>query len=320
MIAVLCVALNPALDQTVHVPHLSLGSVQRAQGLHVEAGGKALNVASCLSDFGISCALTGCLGQENAGPFEALMARKGIADRFWRIPGATRTNLKLVDAEKRETTDINLPGIQLTEDEAQASLSHVMAAMAEFPEASWIVLSGSLPPGMPEDAYARLIVHARRLGRRVLLDASGAALAKAAFSGAEILKPNGQELSDLVGWALGTMNEMREAGRKILAQQGAPRLLAISMGSEGALFMDANQCLLAEPLTIEVQSTVGAGDAMVAGILAAQCQGLDLVGCAQLATAFAAATLERLGPHLPERERLLAMAKRVQSCRFIIGQ
>jgi fructose-1-phosphate kinase PfkB-like protein len=92
------------------------------------------------------------------------------------------------------------------------------------------------------------------------------------------------------------------------------------MGSKGALFMDANRCLLAEPLAIEVQSTVGAGDAMVAGILAAQLQGLDLVGCVQLATAFAAGTLEGLGPHLPEREKILAMAKRVQSCKYIIGE
>lgn len=311
MVAVLCVALNPALDQTIRLAHLVPGQVHRALDVHLEAGGKALNVASCLADFGVPSLLTGALGQDNAAPFEALMARKEIQDRCLRVPGATRTNLKLVEAS-RETTDINLPGAVLAAEQLVALFHEVHSAMDALVEGGWVVLSGSLPPGLPEDTYASLITQAKKRGLRVLLDASGKPLARAAFGGVDVLKPNRHELSDLVGQPLEHLEAVREAAQALMARPGAPSLLVVSLGTEGALFLEGGACLRVLPLEVEAQSSVGAGDAMVAGILAARILGLDLRETAALATAFAVVKLERLGPHLAEPEAVWHRARQVR--------
>ena len=97
MSRILTLTLNPAIDQTIVLDALVPGSVQRASAVRSHAGGKGVNVASCLADWGLNVAATGILGADNAAPFDQLFARKGIADRFLRIPGETRTNLKLLD-------------------------------------------------------------------------------------------------------------------------------------------------------------------------------------------------------------------------------
>src|SRR5687767_1971007 len=105
------VTLNPAIDQTVMVDNFTPNAVNRAQSLQLDAGGKGVNVASFLADYGLSVAVTGFLGQENPQVFEQHFARKRIDDRFVRIPGLTRTGIKVVDQARRQTTDINLPGL-----------------------------------------------------------------------------------------------------------------------------------------------------------------------------------------------------------------
>ena len=114
--AIVTVTLNPAIDQTITVEHLRLGSVQRAQAVQFNAGGKGVNVASCLADWGMPVVAAGILGAANAAPFEALFAAKGIADRFIRAPGETRTNIKIADVVTGTTTDINLPGLTFDDE------------------------------------------------------------------------------------------------------------------------------------------------------------------------------------------------------------
>ena len=309
---VVTVALNPALDQTIEIAGIQLGEVNRALRMQVDVGGKAVNVASCLSDFGVSTAVTGQIGRDNAALFEELFQRKKIANHCCYLDGLTRINSKLVDTVSGQTTDLNLPGPELTPAAARDLLDQVLHRLDQLAgQVKRTVLSGSLPPGMPADAYATPTRRVQAAGGSVLLDTSGAPLRAALAAGPKIIKPNRHELAELVGRPLDTLEALIATGRELLAAGSAPEVIAISLGGDGALFLDRDQALHALPARVEVSSTVGAGDAMVAGLVAAQLEGLNLTETARLATAFAAAKLTRLGPHLPRPAEVRALAQQI---------
>ena len=309
---VLAVALNPALDHTLELDHLRVGEVNRALRMQIDVGGKGINVASCLADFGVHSAVTGQIGLANAAQFEALFNAKGIDNHCVYLGGLTRINTKLVDLSSGTTTDINMPGPSLTPDAIKALLEQLRATISQLVSAgSWVVTSGSLPPDWPANTYAGLIHHVHSLGGHVLLDASGAAMAAGLGAGPDIIKPNLAELSELIGRSLSDTASVVAAARELLARPSAPGMVIVSMGGEGALFVNRQQALLAHAIPTELISSVGAGDAMVAGIVAAQIEGLALAECACLATAFSAAKLTRLGPHMPSPETVRALAQMV---------
>jgi 1-phosphofructokinase len=287
---VVTVTLNPAIDQTLSIPGFAAGQVNRVSESRSDAGGKGVNVASFLSDLGIDVIATGFLGSENAAPFEALFARKRIADRFVRIPGSTRVGIKIVDDRTQETTDINFPGLCPRSEDVDELLGRIAGLAAP---GGWFVLSGSVPPGVPAGIYATMIesIHAR--GGHVVLDTSGPALREAVVVGPEVVKPNAEELGELVGRTLDTPAEVRAAGESLL-ERGVRRV-AVSMGGAGAVFLETGQALLARPPGVPVRSTVGAGDAMVSGIVYALIHGLPLEDVARTATASGAYAVTRIG-------------------------
>lgn len=314
---VVAVALNPALDHTIEVSQLRVGEVNRAVRMQVDVGGKGINVASCLADFGITSMVTGQMGSDNAAQFETLFRAKGIDNRFFYLEGLTRINTKLVDLASGETTDVNMPGPSLTPDAIQNLFDRLLKRMdGMVSPSSWVVLAGSLPPLWPADTYQRLIEHVHHLGAHVLLDASGSALASGVGAAPDIIKPNRAELSELLGHPLGDTASVVAAARELLAQPRGPKTVIVSMGGDGALFVTPQEALLAHPIPTELISTVGAGDAMVAGIVAAQIAGLGLSECARLATAFSAGKLARLGPHLPSPDTVRALAHMVHTSSY----
>ena len=218
-----------------------------------------------------------------------MLGRKDIADHFVRIAGQTRVGIKISDPARRETTDINYPGIAPTAQELDA-LRQQLIELAALDHA-WIVLAGSVPPGVDPAIYGELAQMFRENGQKVVLDASGEPLRHALEAAPHIVKPNIHELEDLVGRKLETREAVVEAARSFIARGTA--LVAISMGAEGALFVTADEVVAAKPPGIQVRSTVGAGDAMVAGIIAGQLRELPLADCARLATAFSLDALVR---------------------------
>ena len=292
------VTLNPAIDQTVRVDGFQTNTVNRGQAMQFDAGGKGVNVASFLADYGYATAVTGFLGQENADIFEQLFARKRIDDQFVRIPGRTRIGVKIVDEANQQTTDINMPGLLPTSEAMNTLLETIERLAASY---DWFALSGNLPPDVPATIYATIIAQLKRHGKQVVLDTSGEALREGARAGPTIVKPNVDELQQLTGQSLPDEAAIEQAARQLL---GDIRLVVISMGERGALFVDAATTLIATPPPVLVKSTVGAGDAMVAGLIAGQVQGLSLPDCARLATAFSLGTITRLGSELPATETL----------------
>jgi 1-phosphofructokinase len=301
------VTLNPAIDQTVRVANLQINCVNRAQEMQFHAGGKGINVAAFLADSGYAVSATGFLGRENAAVFEQFFAARGIEDAFVRLPGQTRIDIKIVDEGHRQTTDINLPGLTPS-TQALAELEVIIERLATT--CSWFVLAGALPPGVPTALYARLITRLKQLGKATVLDASGDALAQGLLAGPTILKPNRAELEQIVGRPLGSRDEVVEAARMLLDHD--IRRVVVSLGEEGALFVEREQTVQALPPPVEVQSTVGAGDAMVAALVVAELRGLTLVESARLATAYALARITQLGARLPAPEILQAYGERVQ--------
>jgi 1-phosphofructokinase len=304
---IITVTLNPAIDQTLSIPGFAAGQVNRVAESRSDAGGKGVNVASCLADLGLEVVATGFLGTENAALFESLFERKRIVDRFVRIAGSTRVGLKIVDGQTRQTTDINFPGLS-PQNQDVAELRERIASLAT--PGGWFVLSGSLPPGVPDGIYATLIdaIHAK--GARVVLDTSGTALRQALAGGPDVLKPNVDELSELVGRALGTPGAVLEAARSLL--DGGVRRVVVSMGSSGAVFVDAGEALLARPPQVTVRSTVGAGDAMVAGIVAAALDDLPLEDVARTATACGALAVTRIGAGIEDLAELRSLQGEVE--------
>jgi 1-phosphofructokinase len=296
--AVVTLTLNPAIDLTVEVSGFVAGNVHRAKAATANAGGKGVNVAGCLADWGCPVIATGAIGRGNAEVFTQFFATKGIEDRFVRVAGDTRTNIKIADSATGETTDINLPGLVLDE----RSLVDIQAALVDHVVAgSVVVMAGSLPAGVPDDIYPRLAAPLRTLGARVVLDTSGApldaALAAAADALPHVVKPNRHELEAWAGRPLETIAELIAAARQLIGR--GLELVVISMGADGALFVRANEALHAKLPPVKAISTVGAGDSMVAGIVSALADDLELAALARRAVAFAAAKLEQIGPHLP---------------------
>jgi 1-phosphofructokinase family hexose kinase len=300
-------SLNPALDQTARISHFAAGQVNRVEWEQTDAGGKGINVASFLADFGLAVSITGLLGDANAEPFVRLFKHKGIEDRFLRLPGRTRVNVKIVDEAQDRVTDINFPGLSPGPGDLER-LAAIVDALAE--SCDWFVLSGSVPARVPADVYAGLVTRLKGRGKTLVLDASGAPFAAAVGLGPHIVKPNLDELRELTGRPLADQTEVVVAARDLIAR--GVGLVAVSMGPEGALFVEGDEAALTVPPRIAVKSTVGAGDAMVAGIVTGSLRGLDLADRARLATAFSLGALGEVGPHLPPPSVIESLSARVQ--------
>ncbi|MGV6875761.1 1-phosphofructokinase [Pseudochelatococcus sp. B33] len=303
---VITVTFNPAIDQTVTLDRLVPGEVHRPRSVRQDVGGKGVNVASCLADWGVPVAAFGLLGADNAVPFETLFRIKGVEDRFRRVPGATRINFKIVDDEN--TTDINFDGPPATSERIEAVAAEVEALAGA---GTLVVLAGSLPPGCPADTYAGIVARLTAKGARVFLDTSGPPLAKA-LEGAVLphcIKPNRHELADWAGTPLADIGDVVRAAAGLHAR--GVSLVVVSMGPQGALFLSDEGALIARRTVDNLASTVGAGDAMVAGIVAATIEGADLARTARLATAFAVGKLGKVGPNLPDPETVRALAETV---------
>ncbi len=303
-VEVVTVTLNPAIDRTVTISNFAAGQVNRVERVQSHPGGKGVNVAAVLADYGHTVGVTGFLGRENDASFEDLFIRKQIVDRFVRINGQTRVGIKISDPVLHQTTDINFPG-QAPLDENVEQLYRQLADI----NSAWVVLSGSLPPKIDLAMYRNLIASLKEQGRHVILDTSGEPLKLAIEAVPDIIKPNIHELEEMVGTVLSSQADIVAAAR-VLIRQGIS-LVVVSMGKDGACFVNSDSVVVARPPDVTVQSTVGAGDAMVAGIVSAQLHNLSLEQGARLATAFSLDVITHIGSGLSSAQAIEALAQQV---------
>jgi 1-phosphofructokinase len=293
---VVTVTINPAIDQTVAIPNFTAGTVNRVQSSQLDPGGKGINVASFLADFGQSVTVTGFLGADNDEIFRRFFARKEIEDRCVRIAGQTRIGVKISDEAQRQTTDINFPG----QTPSLADIEHLFDILRGLATScEWFVLSGSIPAGVSAGIYQEMVTMLS--GKKVVLDTSGEGFRQAVAAGPWLVKPNVDELAEFAGERLPTPAAIVRVARGLIQRYGITSVV-VSMGKEGAIFIEGQETVWAVPPSVEVKSTVGAGDAMVAGIVAGKIRGLALAECARLATAFSTSAITHIGSGLPSIE------------------
>lgn len=252
---ILTVTLNLALDVTYRVPRLTPGATHRV-GVGQRAGGKGVNVARVVEALGADALVCGFAGGGTGQVALAELQAAGIPARATSIAGESRRTVAVVDAEAGEATGFWEPGPAVTAAEWDALLRDLDAELAR---ASAAVLSGSLPPGVPADAYAVLAERASRAGVPVVLDADGDALRLGLAGRPAVVKPNREELAGVAGTA-----DVR-AGAARLRELGARSVVA-SLGPEGLVAVTDDGCWRARPAHPAAGNPTGAGDAGVAAL------------------------------------------------------
>ncbi|MFW9267846.1 1-phosphofructokinase [Pseudomonas sp. NR3] len=261
MAKILTLTLNPALDLTVELARLEPGQVNRSDAMHAHAAGKGVNVAQVLADLGHTLTVCGFLGEDNAQVFETLFIQRGFVDAFIRVPGETRSNIKLAEQDGR-ITDLNGPG-PMVDEAAQQALLERLEQIAPGHDA--VVVAGSMPRGVSAQWLQALIMRLKQLGLNVALDTSGEALRVALAAGPWLIKPNTEELADALGCDVVTEVAQAQAAQRLHAQ-GVEHVV-ISHGADGVNWFSVGSALHASPPKVTVASTVGAGDSLLAGML-----------------------------------------------------
>lgn len=257
---------NAAIDTTYLLDRLVSGEINRVAQVMPQPGGKGNNVARVLARLGHRPTATGFAGGHTGAALVDGLRAVGVAPSFVSIDGATRVCLTIVEGESGRTTEIREPGAALTEGDADRLCAHLSGLVAAE---DTVVISGSLPPGLAPGTAARLIATAHAAGAFVAFDAGGDVLRAGLEARPNLIKPNQEELADLIGFAVGdpiSAVQHRLIG-PILPESA---LVLLSLGAGGALLIGKDRAVRATPPPITPKNTVGCGDALLAGFLDAR--------------------------------------------------
>ncbi len=293
---------NPALDLELTVAKIQMGQIHRATGERIDFGGKGFNVSRVLNVLGIPNVALGFIAGTAGTHLELGLRAGGITTDLTRIAGETRTNVSIVGSGPENYIKINQPGAAPGTEDIRRLLKKI--ASMTLPGDLW-VLSGSLPPGAPEDFYQLVITRVRNAGGEAILDTSGAALGKACREGVRLLKPNAEEASQLTGQPVGTLQEAWKAAQTI--QSWGARVVVLSLGEKGAVAVESDHAWLVKPPRIAMKNPVGAGDALVAGLAAGMSQNRAMVDTLRLGTACGASAAGHPGTGVGSKEEILAL-------------
>lgn len=259
MITTIC--LNPCFDRAVEMESLKLGEVNRIREVREDMGGKGINVAVVAKRLGLDVQCIGTMGERGAEQLATMMDAEGLEHHFLRTPGRVRANLKLVIKNEKGITELNEAGSTLREEDLKAFFD---LAKEKTKDSDLVVLTGSLPPGCPRGTYRDLILSLE--GKKCILDTEGHELEMAA-KGAHpfLIKPNLREMETTLGLELRTMRSIRDAAL-LFIRLGVEHAV-VSMGAMGAMYVDSRRTLFAPALRVTSKSHIGAGDAMLGGML-----------------------------------------------------
>lgn len=305
---IISVTLNAAIDRTVAVPNFRLGHRHRSVESRTAPGGKGVNVARALAALERPVVVTGLAGGANGDRVIRSLEAEGLLTDFIRISEETRINLAVVDPTSGQQTEINERGPEVQAEELEAFLERLeyLARGARL-----CVLAGSLPPGVEVDFYGRLVGILDGLGVQVLLDAEGEAMLAGMRAGPAMVTPNRLEAEELVGREFESREELYDVLGELLDL--GPKQAAITL-PEGcvAILDDAGHKKVEatiEPL--EAVSTVGSGDAFVAGFVAGVYDGMPPLESLAYAVACGAESTQHLGAGRVDRDRVESLVEQV---------
>ena len=267
---ILTLTMNPAVDITTSTDHVVPTHKLRCNAPQCHPGGGGINVARVIQRLHGNCLALYPAGGASGVRFNNLLKTEGVTSICVTVVGETRESYTVREITTGKEFRFVLPGPELLPSEWQACLDQVSAIT---PRPRFLVASGSLPPGVPTDFYARLAQLSKSLGIQLILDTSGAPLSAALEEGVFMLKPSLRELRELLGQTLDSEQSQREAVENILKKQQA-QLVALSMGADGAWLFNAQGACYAPGLPVTVMSAVGAGDSFVGAMAWALARGL----------------------------------------------
>ena len=304
---ILTVTVNPSVDVSTSVDAVTPEHKLRCTEARRDAGGGGVNVARVLQRFGVACRALYPAGGTPGKLLQELLDEEGVESVVVGIAGETRESFTVLERSSGREYRFVLEGPELRGTEWQGCLAHV-EGVRDRPD--YVVASGSLPRGVPDDFYARLARAVRARGSRLVLDASGPALAAALEEGVHLVKPNLRELRELTGEALETEPQWLAAAQK-LVEAGKAQVVALSLGHRGALVVAEGLRLRAPAIPVKIASTVGAGDSFLAAMLWRLDAGAGLEDAFRHGVAGGTAALLAPGTSLAERADTERLARQV---------
>lgn len=255
------VTLNPAIDKTISVENFRLNSVNRVSNVYEDIGGKGINVSKVLNLLNQKNVALGFIGERNYSLAQTLLKKQNIVSDFILVDAYTRINTKIIDPVNKTTTDINEAGfsVQSIQIEQIKLLIKTYSKSSEF-----IVFSGSVCQGISNEEFKEMLSLINT--SKLVIDADREILRIALSCSPYLIKPNIHELEDLLGIKLSTIKDVIKSAKELIEQYGVTYVL-VSLGEDGSVLVSKDMSLKASSLSVDVKSTVGAGDSMLAGFL-----------------------------------------------------
>lgn len=301
------VTLNPALDKTIIVEGFRLNQLNRIKKIHKDAGGKGINVSKMLRNLDEESTAAGFLGGTSGNYIVKEVEKMGIKAEFVETEAETRTNTKMVDPINNTFTDLNESGAYVSQENI---LELKQKLFADLNKNDILVLAGSVPSGVETDIYQELITTANQKGIKTILDADGELFRQAITASPTVIKPNEHELELHFKEKFRNLKTMIRKAESLL--KDGVEMIMLSLGKEGAVFITADQKFKLEALKLDVKSTVGAGDAMVAGLAYGLENKLELEEMLKIAAACSSATLIKNGTEMGSREDVEKLKTMIQ--------
>ena len=263
MIAVIAtITLNPSIDRTLEINRLVVGGMNRVKSKIDHPSGKGINVSRDLKLWGCPTEALTIVGGDSGRWLVQALEEQDIPVDFVEVEGETRINIKIWAAEENLSTEVNERGPTVTERELEELLAKIRVKASKW---DWVVISGSAPPGTPPDFYAEIVKTAREQGAKTALDASGAALREGIKACPDLIKPNETEARDILGW------EPEDEAGAIRAVEELTSLgvgcVMLTLGKAGGYVDRGGQIWQGIPPKVDVKTTVGCGDAALAGMV-----------------------------------------------------
>jgi len=304
MSSIITITLNPAIDKTTSVDALMPDKKMKCTEPFFAPGGGGVNVARAIKKLGGEAKAIYLAGGHSGNFFAHLLKKESVESLAVEIDCYTRENLTVFEKQSKRQYRFGMPGPRVSEKEWK----QLLALLEKIDDASFIIASGSVPEGVPEDIFAHISTIAKKKNAKFIVDTSGNALKYAVNEGAYLLKPNLAELSTLVGQKRIDENRVVEAAKEIISK-GKTKVMVVSLGEKGAILLTGNETSHITPPLVERKSTVGAGDSMVAGIVISLSKGKSLLEAAKYGVACGTAATMNPGTELcrlEDAERLYA--------------
>ncbi|QLB20438.1 1-phosphofructokinase [Vespertiliibacter pulmonis] len=301
------VTLNPAFDLVGRLARIEIGEVNTVETLGIYPAGKGINVAKVLADLGVNLSVTGFLGEQNQSDFVEHFQQNQLTDRFYRIQGKTRINVKITETEA-DVTDLNFLGFDVSAQDWQSFCQQSQHWHEHF---DLVAICGSLPKGILPEQFAQWLNSLSAQGLKIVLDSSNDALSYGLKATPWLVKPNRRELEIWAKRPLATLDEIITAAQQLQAE-GIENVI-ISMGAEGSIWINHEGILQAQPPKCSnIVSTVGAGDSMVAGLIYGLSQGWSKADTLKFASAVSALAVSQSNVGIADITALNPILEQVQ--------